>query len=224
MAHVLTEEYNKGFYSTHIGPRVVHTLCAAAPIQSQRQRVIPRATGRVLEIGIGSGLNLPHYRSEQVEEIVGVDPDGSMLRLGQKRRDACSIPLNLISQSAETLPLDGQSIDTLVLTYTLCSIPNPLQALAEARRVLKPDGIVLMCEHGAAGSKSTARWQNRVDRTWSRIALGCHLNRNPADLLRQSGFEFETLEQFVLKPFPSLVGTHYLGTARLAGEQFTRQT
>jgi len=224
MSQTQNDEISRGFYSTYIGPRVVHTLCAAGPIQSQRERVIPQAAGRVLEIGIGSGLNLPHYRPDHVAEIVGVDPDGSMLRLGQKRREACPIPLNLIHQSAETLPLDSASIDTLVLTYTLCSIPNPLPALVEARRVLKADGRVLMCEHGAAASKSTARWQNRVDRTWSRLALGCHLNRNPADLLRQSGFEFETLEQFVLKPFPSLVGTHYLGTARLAGEQFMRQT
>ncbi|HKK93201.1 MAG TPA: methyltransferase domain-containing protein [Longimicrobiales bacterium] len=183
-----------GLYSKYVLPRLIHLACGSRPITRQRAKIVPRASGRVLEIGIGSGLNLPFYDPARVTEVLGLDPAPELT--DRARRAAHGVPMNVefVSASAEEIPLEAASFDTVVVTYTLCSIPDVSSALAEMRRVLRPGGSLLFCEHGRAPDASVERWQNRIDPLWKRLAGGCHLSRDIPALLRASGFETVDLE------------------------------
>jgi ubiquinone/menaquinone biosynthesis C-methylase UbiE len=201
------------FYARAIAPRLVSFLCGFGAITEQRRRVVPRATGRVLEIGIGSGHNLPYYDSEKVSAVIGVDPDPTMLGLGRGRFDLSRVPLQVEQGTAEALQIDDRSIDTALITYTLCSLPDPDLALAEIRRVLRPEGRIVFCEHGRAETERVARWQDRINALWRCMAGGCNLNRDVGKQLTASGFDVVEMERFALPGFPKIIGSHYVGSA-----------
>ncbi|HEX2603211.1 MAG TPA: class I SAM-dependent methyltransferase [Oxalicibacterium sp.] len=177
-----------GWYDRHVLPYLLDTACGLAPIARQRALIVPQAQGRVLEIGIGTGLNLAFYDRRKVAQLVGVDPAAQMHALAQRRSIRAGMQVELVTLSAERLPLASASFDSVVCTYTLCSIPDPHAALREMRRVLKPGGKLFYAEHGLAPDAKVARHQARIEPWWSKIAGGCHLTRNVPELLREAGF------------------------------------
>jgi ubiquinone/menaquinone biosynthesis C-methylase UbiE len=199
------------FYQRHLLPRLVHLAMRQKQLMPFRRRVVGAAEGRVLEIGIGSGLNLPFYGST-VRAVFGLEPSPELLRMARERSATTSVPIEFLEASAETIPLDDASVDTVVTTWTLCSIPNALRALAEMRRVLKPGGGLLFVEHGRAPEPGVARWQDRLDPLWSRLAGGCHLNRKIDDLISGSGLRIDSLEHARL-PGPRTHSFLYQGRA-----------
>ena len=202
-----------GFYAKYMLPRVIDLAMRNAETARLRAAWIPHARGEVLEVGIGSGLNLAFY-SAAVERVYGVDPSIELGRLAHKRAAAASTKVEFLSQSAEQpLPLRNASIDTVVLTWTLCSIPNAPAALQEMKRVLKPSGRLLFLEHGRAPDPAVAVWQDRMTPYWKRIAGGCHLNRKIDALLTESGFLITELNTCYL-PGPRPMTYTYQGFAQ----------
>lgn len=203
-----------GFYQRHVLPRLLHLAMRQAVLRPFRERVIGAAEGRVLEVGMGSGLNLPLY-GQAVRGVIGLEPSPELLRMARDRAATASVPVELLEASAEAVPLDTASIDTVVMTWTLCTIPDPHRALAELHRVLKPGGALLFVEHGRAPEIGVARWQDRLDPLWRRIAGGCHLNRKIDDLISGSGFRIDALANTWL-PGPRTHTFLYEGRARPA--------
>lgn len=202
-----------GFYARHILPRCLDKACGIGPIEKQRAKIVPLARGRVVEIGIGSGLNLPHYDPARVSSITGIDPDEHIWKRSAARRAAADFPIDRIGLSGESIPLDDATADTVVVTYSLCTIPDPVSALREMRRILKPDGEILFCEHGQAPDAKVARWQSRIDPLWKHIAGGCHSGRNIPALFKQADLNIETLDQMYI-PGPKVLSYNYWGRAR----------
>jgi ubiquinone/menaquinone biosynthesis C-methylase UbiE len=200
------------FYQRHVLPRLLHMAMRQEALLPFRRRVVSAAEGRVLEVGIGSGLNLPLY-GPAVRTVIGLDPSEELLRMARERAAATPIPVELLEASAEAVPLDAASIDTVVTTWTLCTIPDANRALGELRRVLKPGGALLFVEHGRAPEPGVALWQERLDPLWRRIAGGCHLNRKIDDLISSSGFRVDTLANARL-PGPRTHTFLYEGRAR----------
>ena len=203
-----------GFYEKHILPRCLDKACGIGPISKQRQKVVPHATGVVLEIGIGSGLNLPFYNAENVTKIIGVDPDEHIWKRSAKRRAKSTIEIKRIGLSGEDIPLDKNTADSVVVTYSLCTIPDPIKALKEMTRILKPGGTILFTEHGKAPDETVHKWQNRIDPLWGKLAGGCHTGRNIPELFRQAGLRFDTLEEAYI-PGPKVLSYNYWGAARV---------
>jgi ubiquinone/menaquinone biosynthesis C-methylase UbiE len=181
-----------GFYRRQILPCLTHLSMRQTQLLPFRRQAVGAAEGRVLEIGIGSGLNLPLYGG-MVSSVIGLEPSPELLRMARSRASAAAVPVRLIDASAEAIPLDAGSVDTVVTTWTLCTIRDASRALAEMRRVLKPGGALLFVEHGRAPEPGVARWQDRLDPLWSRLAGGCHLNRKMDDLLTRAGFRIDKL-------------------------------
>lgn len=202
------------FYQRHVLPRLLHLAMRQEALLPFRERVIGTAEGRVLEIGIGSGLNLPLY-GPAVRTVIGLEPSPELLRMARGRAAGAPVPVELLEASAEAVPLEDASIDTVVTTWTLCTIPDTSRALAEMRRVLKPGGALLFVEHGRAPEPSVARWQDRLDPLWRRAAGGCHLNRKIDDLIAGGGFRIDTLANTRL-PGPRTHTFLYEGRARPA--------
>jgi ubiquinone/menaquinone biosynthesis C-methylase UbiE len=180
-----------------------------------RAKVVPAARGVVLEVGIGSGLNLPFYSATGVTRLIGIDPSADLLAMARKRVGGVAFPVTLVGQPADRIPLDDRSVDTVVVTWSLCSIQNPVAALEEIRRVLKPDGRFIFIEHGLSPDVRVQSWQNRLTPLWRRIAGGCHLNRKMDDLIRSAGFSIMTLEAHYV-PGPRPVTYTYSGVATRA--------
>ena len=189
-------------------------VCALGPVMRQRRRLLPRAEGVVLEPGVGTGLNLPLYDASRVRHVIGIDPAAPFLDLARQRAEAAPVSVELVRGTAEALPLEDDSVDTVLLTYTGCSIPDLDAALAEFRRVLKPTGRLLLCEHGRAAEPRVARFQDMLNPLWRPLAGGCNLNRDIAAKLREHGFAIEHMENFYLLPRPKSVAWHYFGAAR----------
>jgi len=188
----------ESWYERNILPFMIDLGCGVKPVRRQRAKVVPRAQGRVLEVGIGSGLNAPYYDRSRVNAIVGLDPSGAMRQRAERRVREAGLQVEFIGLSAETIPQPDASFDSVLITYTLCSIPDPLVALAEMRRVLKPEGRLIFCEHGRAPDASVRRWQDRLTPLWRRIGGGCHLNRDIPALLAAGGFDCADLETMYL--------------------------
>ena len=200
-------------YERWILPALIDKGCGAPPILKQREKVVPRATGRVLEIGMGSGLNLSFYKADQIEFVWGLEPSLGMRKRAQSRVEAAPFEIKWLDLPGEEVPLEDDSVDTVVLTFTLCTIPDPAQALFQMRRVLAPGGQLLFCEHGAAPDPSTKKWQDRINPIWKKIAGGCHLNRKIPDEIRQAGFKIENLEEMFLPNTPRIAAYNYWGSA-----------
>lgn len=203
-----------GFYAKYFLPRIIDLAMKNEETAKVRAALIPQAHGEVLEVGIGSGLNLPFY-SPEVKRIFGVDPSLELQKMAAKRV-AGLIPVEFLAQSAEErLPLEEQSIDTAVMAWTMCSIPDADAALRQVRRVLKPDGRLLFVEHGRAPDRKVAAWQDRLTPVWKLATGGCHLNRKVDDLITAAGFQIEELTTNYL-PGPRPMTYTYQGMARPA--------
>lgn len=202
-----------GLYERYVGPRLVNLACSLKSISEERRKVVPRAEGVVVEVGIGSGLNLPFYKSERVSQVIGLDPNASMLALGRARIAGAGVPLRIIECSAESIPLESEAADCVVLTYTLCSVRDPGLTLGEIRRILKPGGRILFLEHGRSNEPRVARWQDRLNPLWRRIGCGCNLNRDTLRLLSEAELDLREVEQFYLPGDPKIIGFHSRGIA-----------
>lgn len=202
------------WYDRHVLPYLMDFACGLPMVQAQRRLLVPQAQGRVLEVGMGTGRNLPFYDRQRVSFVVGVDPAIQMHRLAQRRSRQAGIAVELMGLSAEHLPATDASFDTVVCTYTLCSIPDPLQALHEMRRVLVPGGRLLFCEHGRAPDETVRRWQDRLQPLWGALAGGCHLGRDVPDLLEAAGFAATMQSAYLAGPRPMTF--HYWGHAQAA--------
>jgi ubiquinone/menaquinone biosynthesis C-methylase UbiE len=201
-------------YDRYILPWLIDVACGLPMVQSKRKELVPQARGRVLEIGMGTGRNLPFYDRSRITQLVGVDPALQMHRLAQQRSQKAGLHVELVGLSAERLPLPDESFDTVVCTYTLCSIPDPVLALHEVKRVLKPGGRFLFCEHGRAPDLSVARWQDRLQPLWKPLAGGCHLDRDVPLLLSDVGLQVDLQQGYV--PGPRPLTYHYWGQASKA--------
>jgi len=205
-----------GLYAKYVLPRAVHYTCRSMTHTRQRAKIIPRAEGRVLEVGIGSGLNLPFYDAARVTHVWGLDPSRELWTLAEKQGRRLAFEVEFVHGFAEQIPLDADSVDTVVLTYTFCTLPDVETSLAEMRRVLRPGGRLLFSEHGAAPDESVRRWQNRLNPLWRRVSGGCNLNRHVPSLLEQGGFELRDLDSRYLSGWRP-AAFNYRGTAEPAG-------
>lgn len=202
-----------GLYNRWILPKVIELTMRQKNFVPFRERTAGAAHGRVVEIGIGSGLNLASYRRE-VQAVYGVDPSAELLARASQRLANLGFPVRLLEASSEKLPLEDHSFDTVVMTFTLCSIPDVGAALLEIRRVLKPEGELLFAEHGRAPDPDVMRWQDRITPVWKRIGGGCHLNRKIDDLIQSAGFRLDRLSAGYQKFAPRPFGFFYEGSAR----------
>jgi ubiquinone/menaquinone biosynthesis C-methylase UbiE len=202
-----------GLYQRFVLPKLIDYAMKDKSAAARRSELIPRATGDVLEVGIGSGLNLPFY-SSGVNHVLGVDPSPELLAIARPKIDALTFPVELVCQSAEQLPLAGGSIDTVVTTWTLCSIADPVKALREMKRVLKSEGKLLFIEHGAAPDPRVHAWQRRINPIWRKFTGGCNLNRRIDELITSAGFTIAKLETNYL-PGPRPMTYTYEGSACL---------
>jgi ubiquinone/menaquinone biosynthesis C-methylase UbiE len=208
-----------GVYAQYILPRFIDLVMRNKDAAKVRADWVPHARGDVLEVGIGSGLNLPFY-SSQVQRLYGVEPSPELQRIARTRAANAGAKVEFLSQSAEEpLPLSDRSIDTVVITWTLCSIANPSSALRQMKRVLKPSGVLIFIEHGLAPDPRVSTWQDRLTPLWKRIGGGCHLNRRIDALLVEAGFEIHELKTSYL-PGPSPMTYTYQGFARRQSEPF----
>jgi len=201
-----------GFYDKYLLPRLVHFTCGQKPAMKQREKVVPLAAGRVLEIGIGSGLNIPYYNAGKVEHLWGLDPSREMWAIARKNAEKHHLDAEFIESGAESIPLDRHVADTVVMTYTMCTIPEVGQALDEVRRVLKPGGRLIFCEHGEAPDRAVRRWQERIDPLWQVLGGGCHLGRPIPRLLESSGFRSRDMQSMYIPGWKPAC-FNYWGTA-----------
>lgn len=186
-------------YDQHVLPHLIDFACGMGAVMKTRAQIVPQAEGRVLEIGIGSGLNLSFYDPAKVSVIVGVDPSAAMQKLAQQRAAEISIPVEMIALELGQIQAADASFDSIVCTFTLCTIPDAMAALQEMRRVLKPGGKLLFSEHGLAQDLPVVRWQNRLTPLWKPFSGGCHLNRDIPALIRAGGFSIGQLDSSYLK-------------------------
>lgn len=192
----------------------LNCVCGLPLITAQRRKVVPLARGRVLEVGLGSGLNFPLYDPARVTAVVGLDPSTALFDYARERAAGLPYPVELIVGGAESNPLPDESFDTVLVTYTLCSIPDVAAALGHMRRVLRPEGRLLFCEHAAAPDASVRRQQQWIEPLWKRLAGGCHLTRDTPSLLERAGLRIDALESYYVPKVPRFAGYHRVGSAR----------
>lgn len=201
------------FYDDKILPHIIHLACGTPEILKQREKIVPQAEGRILEVGMGSGINIAYYDTQKVEKVWGLEPSRGMRDKAKSRVKAAPFDLEWLDLPGEEIPLDNNSVDTIVLTYTLCTIPDWLSAMKQMRRVLKPGGKLLFSEHGKAPDAAIRKWQNRINPFWKTIAGGCHLNRDIPELLTQGGFSIKQIEAQYMNKSPRIVSFTYWGYA-----------
>ena len=201
------------FYEERILPHLVDKACSMGQVRHLRSQIVPHAHGRVLEVGMGSGLNLEFYNRDQVDMVYGLEPSEGMRRKAIPNIDRSPVSVEWLSLPGEQIPLPDESIDTVLLTFTLCTIPDWRKALEQMKRVLKPGGDLLFLEHGEAPHEATRKWQHRITPAWKKVAGGCHLNRHIADLITHAGFEIQELENLYMPNAPKIAGYLYKGRA-----------
>lgn len=201
-----------GFYCKHIFPRLMDHVMHGEEFKLLRTALLQSVAGEVLEIGIGTGLNLRHY-GPNVSRVRAVDPNPMLPARVAERRAAVPFPVEMTHQSAERLPYQDQTFDCVVSTWTLCTITNPVHALQEVKRVLKPEGRLLFLEHGRSDDQTIARWQDRLNPVQNIIGCGCNLNRRIDDLIAQAGLTITQLDRFAMQGVPRIGGEMYRGTA-----------
>jgi len=202
------------WYEERILPSLINVACSTKPTRRQREKIVPRASGDVLEIGFGSGLNLPYYDRARVRRIWGLEPSVGMRRLARDAISRRSLEVELIDLPGEEIPLDDNSVDTVLVTYTLCTIPEVVRALEGMRRVLKPEGELLYCEHGKAPDPGVLKWQERLNPAWKRFSGGCNIHRDIPAILNESGFVVEDDNRMYLPGLRAL-SYNYWGAARI---------
>lgn len=202
-----------GIYTKYILPKVIDWTCKQKPNMKQREKIVPQASGNVLEIGIGSGLNLRFYDKEKVKSLTGIDPSEE---LWKEASDTQNLPFDFqfVKAFAEDIPADNNTFDTAVVTYSLCTIPDLASSFEEVRRVLKDTGKLIFCEHGKAPDKSIERWQNFINPLWKRLGGGCNLNRDIPHLIENNGFKIEKMETMYI-PGWKPASFNYWGFAEL---------
>ena len=202
-----------GFYNKYILPKIINAGCGTKPIRKQREKVLPLCKGIVLEIGCGSGLNFSFYEENNIDKLYALEPDKEMLRQAESVVKEVSFPITFLETGAEKIPLEDDYIDTVLLTYTLCTIPDPLAALLEIRRVLKKGGKLVFCEHGMAPENNVKKMQNFINSFWPIFVGGCNLNRDIPSLIKDAGFLVDNLETMYLPKTPKWFGYNYWGSA-----------
>ncbi|MEK7266310.1 MAG: class I SAM-dependent methyltransferase [Pseudomonadota bacterium] len=202
-----------GIYSDHIEPALVSFACSMPAISKERAAIVPEASGVVLEVGFGSGHNSGFYDKSKITHLFALEPSPAMRRKAARRIGALPFPLDWIDLRAEEIPLDAKSVDTVLVTYTLCTIPDVARALAGMKRVLKPGGKLVFLEHGAAPDPGARQLQDRLNPIWGKFGGGCNLNRDPLALIRSAGFDLERAESHYAKGAPKFAGYMYRGVA-----------
>lgn len=205
-----------GFYSRYVLPVLLSAAMGTKPVTYQRRKVVPRAEGRVLEIGFGAGHNMPFYDSAKVTKVWALEPAEEMRTRALARIAQSSIPVEFLDLPGEEIPLEDNAADTVLVTYTLCTIPDVLKALAQMRRTLKPGGRLVFCEHGEAPDAAVRRWQERLTPVWRRIGGGCHPGRAIPSLISEAGFRIADMETMYLPGTPRFAGFNYWGSATKA--------
>ncbi|PKH68292.1 SAM-dependent methyltransferase [Flavobacterium sp. ALD4] len=201
-----------GIYTKYILPSLINIACGLSSFAKQRKKIIPIATGNVLEIGIGTGLNLPFYENKKVICLTAIDPFEETWKKCTIDTKKLGFNFKFMIASAEELPFDDGRFDTVVVTYSLCTIPDAKKALEEMRRVLKPTGLLLFCEHGIAPEKGVQKVQDFINPIWKEVAGGCNLNRNIPQIIKDSGFKNIKLETIYIPGWKPL-SYNYWGTA-----------
>ncbi len=200
-------------YDKYVLPKFLNCACGSNPVARQRQKVVPLVEGKVLEIGIGSGLNLPFYDKSKIDELWGLDPSEGLSDMAKKVADSENIEVNFISSGAEEIPLPDKYFDSVLITYTMCTIPEVARANREIKRVLKTGGKLIFCEHGEAPDENIRKWQKRINPFWGKLAGGCNIDRKIPTLIQNSGFEIVELEEMYLPKTPKILGYNYWGYA-----------
>jgi len=203
------------FWDRHIMPRMITFCCSQPAVASARRRIVPKAQGDVLELGCGGGINLDHYDQSRVDRLSGVDPSPQLLDTARAAAQARGMQVDFRAGYAEALPFADRAFDTVLTTFTLCSVQDPDAVLCEMRRVLKPGGRILFLEHGAAPDSSAARWQQRIEPVWKKIAGGCHLTRPVGESFRARGFTLADCHSRYLPRTPRFLGWIEMGEARV---------
>ena len=205
----------KKAYEKYLLPKLLDKCCSTKPINYQRNKIVPCVKGTVLEIGIGSGLNIPYYNKSNIHKVYGLDPSAELCEMAKMTASDHQIDINFLIDGAEEIKLSSNTIDTILITYTLCSIPNLNESLKEIKRVMRPDAKILFCEHGIAPDLNIRKWQNRINPLWSKMFGGCNINRDIPLILSDSGFKVNNLQQMYLPSTPKIVGYNYWGTASI---------
>ena len=202
------------FYEQKILPKLCNCCCGLGPIEKQRKKIVPSAKGVVLEIGIGTGLNLPFYMKNNVSKVIGLDPSESLTKYAKSAAKDAGIDLELIHSGAESINLENDSIDTVLITYTLCTIPDIEKSVSEIKRVLKNDGDLIFCEHGKSPDRYIANIQSFINPIWGIIFGGCNINRDIPKIIHDADFKIDSMEQMYLPGTPKFVGYNYWGVAK----------
>ncbi len=200
-------------YGKYILPKLLNSCCSNPPMVYQRKKVVPLAEGDVLEVGIGSGLNLPFYDKSKVNKLWGLDPSEELNKMAAEVAKEEKMEVDFIISGAEEIPLPDNKVDTVILTYTMCTIPDVDLANEEIKRVLKPEGKLIFCEHGISPDENIYKWQKRINPIWKRIAGGCNLHRNIPEIIKNSGFNIEEIDTMYLPSTPKFAGYNYWGFA-----------
>lgn len=202
-----------GFYDRHVLPFLLNAAMGSKPVRYQRAKVVPRAKGRVLEIGFGAGHNLPFYDAAQVTQLWALEPSQEMRARAASRVAQSPIPITFLDLPSEEIPLQSEEADTVLVTYTLCTIPDVHKALGEMRRVLKPGGTMIFCEHGEAPDASVRKWQERITPLWKSMCGNCHVGRPIPKLIAGAGFRVTQMDTMYLPGTPRFAGFNYWGEA-----------
>ena len=200
-------------YDKYVLPKFLNCACGSNPVSRQRQKVVPLVEGKVLEVGVGTGLNLPFYDKSKIDELWGLDPSKELSDMARKVADRENIVVNFISSGAEEIPLPDSYFDSVLITYTMCTIPEVARANKEIKRVLKRGGKLIFCEHGEAPDENIRKWQKRINPFWGKLAGGCNINRKIPSLIQNAGFEIVELEEMYLPKTPKIAGYNYWGYA-----------
>ena len=200
-------------YGKYILPKLLNSCCSNPPMVYQRKKVVPLAEGDVLEVGIGSGLNLPFYDKSKINKLWGLDPSEELNKMAAEVAKEEKMEVDFIISGAEEIPLPDNKVDTVILTYTMCTIPDVDLANEEIKRVLKPEGKLIFCEHGISPDENIYKWQKRINPIWKRIAGGCNLHRNIPEIIESSGFNIEEIDTMYLPSTPKFAGYNYWGFA-----------
>ena len=201
------------FYDRNILPRLCNCCCSIGPIEKQRKKIVPSAKGVVLEIGIGTGLNLPFYNKNNVTKIIGLDPSEHLTDVAKVVAEEVDVNLELIHSGAEKINLGDNSVDTVLITYTLCTIPDIKSSISEIKRVLKNNGDFIFCEHGKSPDRCIANIQSFINPIWGIIFGGCNINRDIPKIIHDADFKIDSMEQMYLPGTPKFIGYNFWGVA-----------